>query len=111
MTSGPHKKPTENTVGRADNWAVGRTGGKDFAVSRKCRHLRADLDEGSIENGCLVCPWHGAAYDVSTGRMVRGPGGVFANVPGLAAFFKGLTRAIPLKVGTTSRKKDGLYID
>lgn len=24
-----------------------------------------------------MCPWHGARYDVGTGRMVRGPQGVF----------------------------------
>jgi hypothetical protein len=27
-----------------------------------------------------VCPWHGARYDVETGRMVRGPQGSYAKV-------------------------------
>ena len=48
--------------------------GEYFAVSRRCRHLRADLAEGSVDaEGCLVCPWHRSTYDVATGRMVRGP--------------------------------------
>jgi Rieske [2Fe-2S] domain len=41
-------------VGR---YAVGNAGGRYFAVTRRCRHLGADLAGGSIdENGCLVCP-------------------------------------------------------
>ena len=53
-------------------YAVGNAGGRYFAVTRRCRHLGADLASGSIdENGCLVCPWHRSAYDVGTGRMDR----------------------------------------
>jgi nitrite reductase/ring-hydroxylating ferredoxin subunit len=51
-------------VGR---YAVGNAGGRYFAVTRRCRHLGADLAGGSIdENGCLVCPWHRSAYDAQT---------------------------------------------
>ena len=75
-------------VGR---YAVGNAGGRYFAVTRRCRHLGADLAGGSIdENGCLVCPWHQSAYDVHTGRMVRGPQGAFAKVPGVDGFYRGL---------------------
>jgi nitrite reductase/ring-hydroxylating ferredoxin subunit len=81
-------------VGR---YAVGNVGDRYFAVTRRCRHLGADLAGGSIdENGCLVCPWHRAAYDVGTGRMVRGPQGIFAKVPGLDAGYRLLTRVLPL---------------
>ena len=111
MTSGPHPKPTEGNVTRADKWALGRTDGKNFAITRTCRHLGAKLDEGAIEDGCLVCPWHQAKYDVETGRMVRGPQGVFAKIPGLGAFFKGLTRVVPLGVGRVTPSEDGVYID
>jgi nitrite reductase/ring-hydroxylating ferredoxin subunit len=72
-----------------------------FAVSRRCRHLRADLAGGSIDaDGCLVCPWHQAKYDVRTGRMTRGPQGVFAKIPGLSASFVALTKIWPLHRGT-----------
>src|SRR6266702_3002643 len=68
----------------AGRYAVGNASGRYFAVTRRCRHLGADLAGGSVdENGCLICPWHGSAYDVGTGRMVRGPQGVFAKVRGL----------------------------
>jgi nitrite reductase/ring-hydroxylating ferredoxin subunit len=94
-----------------DSYAVGDNG-RYFAVGRKCRHLRADLAEGSIDgDGCLVCPWHAAKYDVTTGRMVRGPQGAFAKVPGLDAGYMALTRAFPLKRGTVVRSGDDLVID
>lgn len=85
------------SVTGAGSWAVVNVDGTRYAVSRRCRHLRADLAEGSIDaDGCLVCPWHHSAYDVKTGRMVVGPQGAFAKIPGLGAFFKALTRVVPL---------------
>ncbi len=96
-------------VGR---YAVGNAGGQYFAVSRRCRHLGADLAGGSIdEGGCLVCPWHQSAYDVQTGRMIRGPQGVFARVPGLGFGFRMLTRLLPLKRATVTERDGQLYVD
>jgi nitrite reductase/ring-hydroxylating ferredoxin subunit len=78
--------------------AVGNADGKVFAVSRRCRHLGANLANGSIDgDGCLVCPWHASKYDVGTGRMVRGPQGIYAKIPGLDASNKALTRIFPLR--------------
>ncbi len=99
------------TVTGFEGFAVGNNGAP-FAVSRRCRHLGADLGDGSIAaDGCLVCPWHGAAYDVQSGRMVRGPGGVFAKVPGLGAAFKLLTRVAPLRRGRVSEREGKLYLE
>src|SRR6478735_12758097 len=69
------------SVTGSGSYAVGNNG-EYFAVSRRCRHLRADLADGSIDaDGCLVCPWHQSKYDVRTGRMTRGPqGAVFLPV-------------------------------
>ena len=92
-------------------YAVRNTGGRYFAVTRRCRHLRADLASGSIdENGCLVCPWHHSAYDVGTGRMVRGPQGIFAKVPGLDAGYRMLTRVLPLGRAPVTERDGELYI-
>jgi len=101
----------EGTVTPAGSYAAGNNGDY-FAVSRRCRHLRADLAGGSIDSdGCLVCPWHEAKYDVRTGRMVRGPQGVFAKIPGLGAGFMALTKVLPLKHGTVTEKDSTLYIE
>ena len=63
--------------------AVGMSMGKPFAVSNRCRHLFASLGNGHVtDEGCLECPWHAARYDVGTGKMVRGPQGVFKPLAG-----------------------------
>ena len=107
----PASKVPPGTVTGVEGYAVGDNG-EYFAVGRKCRHLRADLAEGSVDaDGCLVCPWHQSAYDVRTGQMVRGPQGSFAKVPGLDAFFRALTKAWPLKRGTVTRDGDDLVVE
>jgi nitrite reductase/ring-hydroxylating ferredoxin subunit len=56
--------------------AVGIANGDPFAVSNVCRHQFAKLGQGWVDgDGCLVCPWHRAQYDVTNGIMVSGPKG------------------------------------
>src|SRR5437870_6505272 len=99
------------TVTGAGRWAVGNAKGDYFAVTRRCRHLYADLARGSIDReGCLVCPWHGSRYDVKTGRMVRGPQGIFAKIPGLGAGFMALTRVLPLRRGRVAERDGRLFV-
>ena len=108
---GPVGELTPGTVKGVGGYAVGNANGEVFAVSRHCRHLRADLAGGSIdEDGHLVCPWHRSAYDVSTGRMVRGPQGAFAKVPGLGLGYRWLTKVLPLRRGVVSERGGRLYV-
>ena len=107
----PVESVAEGAVVGAGDYAVGDNGDY-FAVSRKCRHLRADLAEGSIDaNGCLVCPWHGAKYDVRSGRMIGGPQGVFAKIPGLGWANKALTKVLPLRRGHVVERDGALFVD
>ena len=109
---GPTSELTPGTVTGAGHYAAGNADGNLFAVTRRCRHLYADLADGSIdEAGCLVCPWHGSKYDVETGRMVLGPQGIFAKVPGLGFAFKTFTRVLPLGRGKVVERDDTLYIE
>ena len=109
---GPSADLPSGTVTGAGNYAVGNADGDLFAVTRRCRHLRADLAGGTIDDdGCLVCPWHGAKYDVKTGRMVRGPQGIFAKIPGLGLAFKTLTRVVPLGRKQVIERDGTLYLD
>ena len=109
---GPASELTPGTVKGAGRYAVGNVEDELFAVTRRCRHLYADLANGSIdEDGCLVCPWHGSKYDVGTGRMVRGPQGVFAKIPGLGTTFKALTFVLPLGRGRVVERDDTLYVE
>jgi thiamine pyrophosphate-dependent acetolactate synthase large subunit-like protein/nitrite reductase/ring-hydroxylating ferredoxin subunit len=49
-----------------------RVGGVYGALDNACPHQGGPLGEGSIENGCLRCPWHGWDFDPLTGKP---PGG------------------------------------
>jgi len=109
---GPVSSLPAGTVTGSGPWAVGNSQGELFAVTRRCRHLYADLANGSIDSkGCLVCPWHGSRYDVKTGRMVRGPQGIFAKIPGLGAMFMALTRVLPLGRGKVEVRNDTVYVE
>lgn len=55
---------------------VANAGGKYFAVDSICTHRFGYLPKGKLENTILICPVHGAQYDVATGKMVK-------DVPGL----------------------------
>ena len=101
----------KGTVVGVGRYAVGNADGEYFAVTRRCRHLGADLAGGSIDkDGCLVCPRHGAAYNVTTGQMVRGPQGIYAKVPGLGFAFRMLTRVLPLGRTPVSEHDGELYL-
>jgi len=99
------------TVVGVGRYAVGNVDGRYFAVTRRCRHLFADLADGTIdEKGCLVCPWHHSAYDVTTGRMVRGPQGIFARIPGLDSAYLWLTRVLPLGRAAVTERDGDVYL-
>lgn len=109
---GPVSELTPGSILGIDRYAVGNAGGEWFAVTRRCRHLYADLARGNIDDdGCLTCPWHGAKYDVSSGRMVRGPQGIFAKIPGLGAAYKALTVVLPLGRGNVVERSGTLYVE
>jgi nitrite reductase/ring-hydroxylating ferredoxin subunit len=96
----------------AGPYAVGNADGELFAVTRRCRHLRADLAGGSIDDdGCLVCPWHGAKYDVATGQMTLGPQGIFARIPGLSEGFRLLTKVLPLGRGKVIERDGTVFVE
>lgn len=103
---------TPGKVVGCGRYAVGNAGGEYFAVTRVCRHLYADLAGGSVTSkGILTCPWHGSQYDVRTGRMVRGPQGIFAKIPGLGAGFKLLTRILPLGRAHVAERDGALFVE
>jgi len=94
-------------VGR---YAVGTVAGRYFAVTRRCRHLRADLAGGRIDDdGCLVCPWQHAAHEIGTGRMVRGPAGGVRQGAQARLGYRMLTRVLRLGRATVVDRDGDLY--
>lgn len=47
--------------------------GQIHAVSDTCTHARIPLSGGSLNGRLIICPWHGAMFDLKTGRAVCGP--------------------------------------
>jgi nitrite reductase/ring-hydroxylating ferredoxin subunit/uncharacterized membrane protein len=43
------------------------------AIGAVCSHAGGPLDEGTLENGRITCPWHGSIFDVCTGAAKGGP--------------------------------------
>jgi len=46
------------------------------AMESRCTHRGGPLHEGSIEDGCISCPWHGSLFDLATGEVRRGPASI-----------------------------------
>jgi nitrite reductase/ring-hydroxylating ferredoxin subunit len=76
----PEGRPTLRT-GTASKVAVPlavvRRGSRVDAFLGACSHLSGPLHEGAVEDvrgeACLVCPWHGSAFDLEDGQPRRGP--------------------------------------
>lgn len=50
--------------------ALTRFEGRYGALDRTCPHNGGPLDEGCIEYGALVCPWHGHEFHPLTGEGI-----------------------------------------
>jgi 3-phenylpropionate/trans-cinnamate dioxygenase ferredoxin component len=44
-----------------------------YAIDNQCTHDSAPLSEGVVNDGCVVCPWHGAEFDLATGKALTPP--------------------------------------
>lgn len=47
--------------------------GEIYALSDTCTHAQIPMSTGAVDGHELICPWHGAAFDVRTGIPTCGP--------------------------------------
>ncbi len=47
--------------------------GEYFAIANECSHVGGPLCEGDIEDNKVICPWHGAEFDIKTGEDLCDP--------------------------------------
>jgi 3-phenylpropionate/trans-cinnamate dioxygenase ferredoxin component len=47
--------------------------GEIYALEGMCTHQDLPLDGGEVEDGVLTCDWHGAQFDVCSGRATALP--------------------------------------
>ena len=74
---------TEFDVGAVDDFAedsiiprlageqevvVIRQDGKFYALPDRCTHAKYPLHDGELQDGALKCTYHGATFDLETGR-------------------------------------------
>ena len=53
---------------------VARVAGELVATPGVCPHEDVALAGGELRDGAIVCPGHGYAFDLSTGRCAHDPG-------------------------------------
>jgi len=41
-----------------------------YGIEADCKHMRASLTSGKIENGILTCKWHKWKYRLDTGECI-----------------------------------------
>jgi len=74
--------------------AITRTEAGYGALDNRCPHQGGPLGDGQLEDGCLLCPWHGYEYDPISGQPPGGyddiatayevadrPDGLYVNLP------------------------------
>lgn len=49
--------------------ALFNVGGTFFAIDDTCPHSGAPLSEGDLDEAQIVCPWHGATFDLRDGSV------------------------------------------
>jgi NADPH-dependent 2,4-dienoyl-CoA reductase/sulfur reductase-like enzyme/nitrite reductase/ring-hydroxylating ferredoxin subunit len=47
--------------------------GTVHAFSADCPHAGAPLEEGTVCNGHIVCPWHKGSFEIATGKVLQPP--------------------------------------
>ena len=52
---------------------VANENGKYFAMDNVCAHRGGPLGQGLVEEGKVVCPWHGWQFDLLTGKSEQSP--------------------------------------
>ena len=47
--------------------------GKFYALDDRCGHMNAMLSMGTLRGKIVVCPFHFAEFDVTTGQKIKDP--------------------------------------
>lgn len=48
-------------------------GGSFYALERRCGHMNAPLEKGTLDGKILTCAMHCAQFDATTGEALSGP--------------------------------------
>jgi nitrite reductase/ring-hydroxylating ferredoxin subunit len=52
---------------------LAKVNGDICAFSDNCTHIGGPLSEGELDGDVISCPWHGAQFNIRTGKVLHGP--------------------------------------
>lgn len=55
--------------------ALFRVDGAFYAIGNECTHAGGPLGEGDLDGTTVICPWHGARFDITSGEVLEQPAG------------------------------------
>jgi len=58
---------------KGKGYALYNVHGKFYATEEHCTHEEGPLGEGYLDGKVITCPWHGAMFDVTSGKVLEGP--------------------------------------
>ena len=53
--------------------AIFDLGGNYYAIENTCPHRGGPLAEGELDGEEVICPWHGARFNIKTGAVLAPP--------------------------------------
>lgn len=53
--------------------AIATVGDTFYAFGDTCTHQGCSLAQGQLDGTTVTCPCHGSEFDVTTGKVIRGP--------------------------------------
>ncbi len=53
--------------------AIFKMGSSYYAIDEECTHAKGPLHEGNVNGNVVTCPWHGSQFDITNGRVIKGP--------------------------------------
>ena len=56
-----------------DRIVIFNLAGAFYAIADQCTHDQGPLGEGEVEDHEIICPRHGASFDIRTGEAIRLP--------------------------------------
>lgn len=49
---------------------LAKVDGRVYATQARCSHMRMYLSAGKLDGKTLLCPFHGARFDIETGKVL-----------------------------------------
>ncbi len=70
ITDLPPGKSVEKKI-LARRVAVFNDNGTLFGIEADCKHMKASLSTGKVEDGVVTCKWHNWKYDLKSGECLN----------------------------------------